>query len=88
MELIGNVAAFEKFQSSGGTFAKPFPTSSLIKHLSYDELNNIAIELLGRDRLNTLKQLKARAGFNATQTARITGIGQATIHRVFQEFHN
>ena len=92
LELLGSVAAFEEFQLPGGAFASPFPKSSLTRHLSYDELNRVAIELLGRDRLSTLKQLKPRdrhhdltllkrAGFTEMQIARLTGIGQATIHR-------
>ena len=92
LDLLGGPADFERFQASGGSFAKPFPKSKLVRHLSYDELTRIAVEILGRDMLNSLKTLPPkdrrshieklnRAGFTDTQIARITGIGQAVVHR-------
>ena len=92
LDLLGSPNAFEAFHLTGGSYATPFPKSALSRHLSYDELQRVAANLLGRDTLNSLKQMKpadreayfellAQSGFTDTQIARITGIGQASIHR-------
>ena len=94
--ILGSPEAFASFHENAGSFAKPFPQSKLCRHLSYDELTHIAISLLGRDTLNALKmqkplmrqpylELLAAAGFTATQIARITGVGQASINRALHE---
>ena len=96
LELLGGPAGFERFQASGGSFAQPFPGSKLVRHLSYDELTHIAVEVLGRDTLNSLKAMPpkdrgphieklSRAGFTDTQIARITGVGQAVIYRALHK---
>ena len=94
--LLGGAAGFEQFQAPGGSFAKPFPNSKLARHLSYDGLTRIAVKILGRGTLNSLKAIPpkernphieklSRAGFTDSQIARITGIGQSVIHRTLHK---
>ena len=91
--LLDSVPAFEDFHANGGCYAKPFPKSALVKHLSYDELARVAVNLLGRDTLNLLKTMTPKergkhferlseAGFTASQIARLTGIGQSSVCRL------
>jgi REP element-mobilizing transposase RayT len=90
--LLGSRESFEDFHLNGGSFAKPFPKSTLARHLSYDELLHIAESIIGHDTLIELKQQKpedrlryflelSNAGFTDTQISRLTGIGQASISR-------
>ena len=92
LTMLGGVPEFEAFHSAGACSVKPFATSRLCRHLTYDELQRVAVNLLGRDTLNSLKTLEPalrkpyldkliESGYTITQIARITGIGQTTIHR-------
>ena len=92
LELLGSTDAFKNLHNDAGNFALPFPKSTLTRHLSYDELQRTATNLIGRDMLNSLKQMKpqnretyisllSKSGFTDTQIARLTGIGQASIYR-------
>ena len=92
LSLLGNVEAFERFSASGACSARPFPGSKLSKHLTFDELLNVAFRLLGRDVLNGLKVMDPsdrvphfiqllQAGFTTSEIARITGIGRVSIIR-------
>lgn len=95
LSLLGSPEKLAEFQASGCRFAKPFPGSNLNRHLAVDELSRIALEVLGRETLNTIKRLAPekrfehltslkRAGFSDSEIARVTGIGytsvRATLH--------
>lgn len=95
LQLLDGVQAFESFHFSGGSFAKPFKGSSLRGHLTVDELARVAVCLLGRDTLASIKTLKPKdrlphlealsnAGFTVSEIARVTGIGQASVHRMLK----
>lgn len=90
--ILGSREAFERFHENAGQYVKPFPKSTLTKHLSYDELMRVAVNLVGRDTLNSLKAMKPHArqdylqtllsaGFTESQISRLTGIGRASIRR-------
>ena len=92
LALLESAETFEEFHGNCGCFAKPYRQSGLTRHLSYDELLRVAVNLLGRETLNSLKGMApavrvehlrtlTEAGFNETQIARLTGIGQAAIYR-------
>ena len=92
LSMLGGVEAFEAFHIDAIKYAKPFPESKLTAHLSSDEQLNVAVSILGRDVLNSLKGLKpqerrtrveqlAQAGFSDTEIARLTGIGRSSIRR-------
>ncbi|MDO4532476.1 MAG: transposase [Coriobacteriia bacterium] len=92
LDILGSPEAFASFHENAGSFAKPFQQSKLCRHLSYDELTRIAVNLLGREEVNALKTMKpsqrqsqleslAASGFTDTQIARITGIGQSSVNR-------
>lgn len=92
LSLLGGVEAFECFSASGACSARPFQGSKLSKHLTFDELLNVAFRLLGRDVLNSLKAMEPsvrapyfiqllQAGFTASEIARVTGIGRESIIR-------
>lgn len=93
LSVLGGVEVFERFSASGACSARPFPSSKLSKHLTFDELFNVALRLLGRDVLNGLKAMDPpdrapyfmqllRAGFTVSEIARVTGIGRASISRL------
>lgn len=90
--LLGGPSGFESFQENGGAFARAFPKSSLVRHLSYDELLRIAKNVLGEETFARLKEMDpderaenlrmlAAAGFTESQIARLTGIGRSSIVR-------
>ncbi len=90
--IFGSKSAFERFHDNGGRYAKPFPESALTKHLTYEELLRIAIEVLGRETLNELKSKRpnerqdslealSKAGLRDNEIARLTGIGQTSVRR-------
>lgn len=92
LAILDGWKAFEKLHEAAGHYAKPFPTSTLKGHLSYDELTRVAINLIGRETLQSLRKMNlkhrqpyikalANAGFTESQIARITGIGQTSISR-------
>ena len=92
LSLLSGVKAFEVFHADAGKYAKPFPKSKLTAHLSSDEQLNVAVSVLGRDTLNSLKGLKsqerrqhierlAQAGLSGAEIARLTGIGRSSIMR-------
>ena len=93
--ILGSRSAFERFQDHGGRYVKPFPKSTLTKHLSYDELLRVAVDVLGRETLNSLKTMQivdrkphlaslSNAGFTDSQIARLTGIAQPSINRTLR----
>ena len=95
LQLLGGANGFEKLQQSGGSFAKPFGKSTLRGHLGVDELTRIASNLVGHEELNLIKSLKpaerrtyletlSNAGFSEREIARITGIGQSSVHMTLQ----
>ena len=90
LELLGGAQAFKSFSANGGSYAKPFATSKLCRHLSPDELTNIALALLGRETLSTIRQLQPKervpyieklssAGFNEQEIVRVTGLGRQIV---------
>ena len=90
--MFGGVEQFEDFHRSGKGQALPFPKSALRGHLSPDELVNVALDLLGREALNGLRQMKpverapfiavlAEAGFTEQEISRVSGLGKSAIHR-------
>lgn len=90
LELLGGIEAFRTFNASGGNYAKPFATSKLSKHLSPDELTHVALSLLGRQTLSTIRQMTpkeriphvmklASAGFTESEIARLTGLGRQAV---------
>ena len=92
-EMLGGVRRFEEFSALGGCYAKPFEGSKLTGHHSYDELVNIAVALLGRDGLNSLRtmpsderrlgvELLSGKGFSNVEISRLTGIGYRSICRI------
>ena len=91
LSLLGGKQQFEDFHKNACKFVKPFPDSTLSRHLTYDELLYIAENLLGRETLLSLKAMKPperkgyfvalnKAGFTDAQISRLTGIGQSSIH--------
>ena len=92
LSLLGGTLAFERFHASTQQYAKPFATSKLSRHLNPDELTALALEILGRETLVSLKMLSvqernvyldklSQAGFTTSEIARITGLSQPTVHR-------
>lgn len=92
LELLGGAGKFAAFQKSGGRFAEPFPGSTLRRHLTSDELVQIAADLIGRDELVNIRGMKPRdraemlgvlvnAGFTDGEIGRVTGMGKSSIHR-------
>ena len=90
--LLGGAKEFAAFHKAGGRFATPFPGSALHRHLSSDELVQIAGELIGREALVTIKRMKPReragllakladAGFTDGEIGRVTGLGKSSLHR-------
>ena len=91
-ELLGGVRQFEAFSASGGSYARAFKGSKLARHLSADELSSIAVELLGREVLNSLRtmtpecrgpiiELLRERGFSESEISRVAGIGIASVRR-------
>lgn len=94
--LLGGADEFERFSSSGRCCAKPYPASKLNGHLSADELERVALNLLGRDTLANLRCMSVRtrqphlaalvrSGFNEGEIARVTGLGRTAIRRAKQD---
>ena len=92
LAMLEGVQGFERFHESGGRYVLPFAGSGLKNHLTDAEMMRVAIELVGREVLNGMKQLPvaerakhlaelAGGGFTPTQIARLTGLGQSSIHK-------
>ena len=92
LSLLGDARQFAAFQKVGGRSALPFPGSALHRHLTSDELVQIANELLGREALATIRRMKPReraalleklvdAGFTDGEIGRVTGLGKSSIQR-------
>ena len=92
LSILGSVEAFERLSESGACFSRPFTGSKLSRHLSPDELANVALNLLGRDAMNEIRTLEPaervpylallkQADFTIGEIARITGIGQSSVSR-------
>ena len=90
--LLGGVEPFREFSVTGKAHVRPFKGSSLHHHLTTDETIFVALEVLDRETINGLKGMDAamrlphllalsHAGFTDSEIARITGIGQVSIHR-------
>lgn len=95
LSILGGVEAFERLSESGASFARPFSGSKLSKHLSPDELTNVALNLLGRDAMNEIRTLEPvertpylmqleQSGFTIGEIARITGIGRSSVSRTLK----
>ena len=93
LELLGGVGKFAGFSTHGGRYALPFPRSKLQRHLSPDECWRVACEIVGKDVLSSMRQMKQRdrlphierllaAGFTEREICRLTGLGKNTVHRV------
>ena len=95
LALLGGFDGFIVFSASGGRFAKPFRDSSLTRHLSPDELVQIASIILGSEMLANLRALNPRsrqeplkqlveAGFTTKEISRVTGLGCSSIQYALQ----
>ena len=95
-ELLGGIREFEEFSASGGNYAKPFAGSKLLHHNNYDELVNIAINLLTRETLNSLRSISPAArkpyiellhahGFTKAEIVRITGLGGTVVNKALSD---
>ena len=95
LSLLGGETGFEKFHEHGSKFAKPYPSSSLTRHLSPDELANVAIAVLGREQLYAIRTLAPKerishlrqlrdAGMTIGEIARVTGLGKDSIGRLLK----
>lgn len=87
LDLLNGPEGFEAFHERRASCVRPFPNSTLINHLTYDELVRVAENVIGRDTLIGLKKLKlvARseaiakllsAGFTESQIMRLSGVGR------------
>ena len=96
LELLGGVREYREFSASGGSYAKPFTGSRLLHHHNPDELVSIAINLLGRETLNSLRamgpeergphiELLHAHGFTKAEIVRITGLGNTVVNKVLSE---